>query len=93
MKIKVDDNGFFIESGYKDTYILKQYTGGKDKKGEPKYISHGYFKTISATIKKYFSLEISKSSSETLEELLDYLRNIDKRIDDLAEKLLDEVRK
>lgn len=82
MKIKIEDK-LFIESDERQ-FIIKQYTGKFDKEtGKELFKTLGFFSKLQQAVKHLVKLEVMKSDSNTLGELLNDLERIENRIEEL----------
>jgi hypothetical protein len=82
MKIKVEDN-LYIESDHLQFYIRK-YNGKTDNKGREIYNVLGYFSSLNQAIKYLVKHKVMKSDATTVQELLDDLKRIENRINELV---------
>jgi uncharacterized lipoprotein YajG len=82
MKIKVEDN-LYIESDHLQFYIRK-YSGKTDKDGRETYNVLGYFSSLNQAIKYLAKHKVMKSDATTVQELLNDLRRIENRINELV---------
>jgi hypothetical protein len=82
MKIKVEDN-LYIESDSLQFYIRK-YSGKTDKDGRETYNVLGYFSSLNQAVKHLIKHKLMKSSATTVQELLDDLKRIENRINELV---------
>ena len=84
MKVHVEGN-IFIESDERQ-YILKEYTGKTttDKHGKTHelYRVHGYFGKLEQVMKKLVKMKILNSKAETIGELLEEVKKIDRYIEE-----------
>jgi hypothetical protein len=81
MKIQVE-NKIFIESDEKQ-FILKEYTGKFDDKGNELYKTFGYFGSVNQALKHVVKLKIMKSEAANVKELIAYVERIEKWIEEL----------
>lgn len=83
MKIKIDDK-YSITSDSRQ-YLLQEtkvVTEG-EKKGEEYEVTAGYFGTIAGALKGYKELQIRTSNIGTISELMDLIKELDKKIETL----------
>ncbi|MCF6466376.1 DUF5405 family protein [Clostridium sp. Cult2] len=83
MKIQID-NKYQITSDSMQ-YILQEKKKGKDKDGEIKEykVNVGYYGKIYNALQGYKELQIRNSNVETIDELMQLIRSLDKKIERL----------
>lgn len=74
MKIQIEGNRW-VESDERQ-FILKEYTGKKDKHGTQLYKTHGYFPSVKSALEHFVKLKVMDSTATTLSELLQEVRSI-----------------
>lgn len=76
----------FIEVDERSATI-KEYTGKLDKDGKELYNVLGYFSKLQSAVKKLISLNIARSKTNELNELLERLNDIEWKIEDAMSKI------
>jgi HEPN domain-containing protein len=66
---------------------IKEYTGKLDKDGKELYNVLGYFSKLQSAVKKLLSLNIARSKTKDLNELLERLNDIEWKIEDAISKI------
>jgi hypothetical protein len=79
MKIQVEDKLFVESDGMQ--FMLKQYNGKLDEKGNEGYKVLGYFSTLAQAVKHLIKLECMASTAETFQQLLEDVARLEKKID------------
>lgn len=79
MKIQIEEN-LFIESDSLQ-FLIKEYSGKKDKKGYAEYNVHGYFVSLAQAVKHLVKMKIKESTAKTLGELLKDIKRIEAYIE------------
>ena len=79
-----------IDANHKITSDSRQYLLQEiktvlngDKKGEVYESTLGYYSTISNTLKAYRELQIRSSNVTTIDELLEFIKQLDSKLDKL----------
>jgi hypothetical protein len=85
MKVLIQDNIYIVSD--ERQYVLKEFTGQFDKKGNEVVKILGYFGKVSQALKHVVKMNIMKSDATTLRELVADIEQIDNRIEEL---LLDQ---
>lgn len=60
--------------------------GGKNK-GDVIYKDIGYFGNLSAALHKYTNLKLNKSGVSTVDELVEFLNKLEKKIDEIGKEI------
>jgi hypothetical protein len=81
MKVLIQDNLYLVSD--ERQYILKEYTGQFDKKGNEVVKIIGYFGRVGQALKHVVKMNIMKSEAATLNELVKDIEQIDNRIEEL----------
>ncbi|AMQ66562.1 replication initiation protein [Bacillus phage Shbh1] len=74
LKVKIEDNLYLESDGTQ--YILKQYSGKQDKKGNELYKTLGYYGTVPEAVKRIVNLRIMQSTATSLKELSEDIKTI-----------------
>ena len=74
MKVHIEGNMYLESDEYQ--FILKEYTGNKDKQGRELYKTHGYFGKLEQALNKLVKMKIKESKSTTLKELLKEIKEL-----------------
>lgn len=83
MNIQLDDN-YRITADSKQ-YILQEIRVAKEGKnaGEETYSTIGFYGKLSHLLKAYKEVSIRSSEATTMQEVLEIIKNIDKKIDEI----------
>ncbi|WP_137744571.1 hypothetical protein [Robertmurraya siralis] len=81
MKIHVEDK-LYIESDERQ-FVLKEYTGKLDNKGNEIYKTLGYFSKINQALKHLVKLKVMKSEATNVKELIGDVERIERKIESL----------
>jgi molybdopterin/thiamine biosynthesis adenylyltransferase len=68
MKVQIENN-LFLESDERQ-FILKEYSGKKDKDGKETFKILGFFGTAQQALKAFARMKIKQSTAVTLSELV-----------------------
>lgn len=80
MKVHIEGNVFLESDEFQ--FIIKEYTGSKDKNGNPTYKTHGYFTSLQSAIKALVTMKIKESTAKELETLIEEVRKIYEMIEE-----------
>lgn len=82
VKIKIED-GLYIESDDL-SFLVKEYSGKLDKKGNEISRTLGYFNSLKQACNFIIKRKLMRSDATTLKELLEELKRIEKWIEELV---------
>lgn len=74
MKVQIE-NKLYLESDSQQ-FILKEYVGRFDDKGNEQYKVHGYFPGVQYALKHFMKMKVMASTAKTLDELQRDIKNI-----------------
>lgn len=84
-EIHIQDKIFFAVD--ERSVVIKEYTGKQDEKKGALYNVLGNYQTLQGATKKILRLNIARSQTENLNQLLDSLNNLDNKIDRILGKI------
>jgi hypothetical protein len=79
LKVQIEGN-LYLESDEMQ-FILKEYTGSRDKYGRELYKTLGYFSDIRSAVRHLLKRRIMQSTATTLKELLQEVESIRRDIE------------
>ena len=69
-------------------YTLNELIGTKDKKGNPKYKTHGYFATLSGSLEEATRLEVIRGEDKmSLQKYIEQTKEIQDKFKDMTKGL------
>lgn len=86
MNIKLDNKYYLTSDGRQ--YILQQKKIAQEgqNKGKEYYEPIGYFTKIASAVKAYKELKIKTSNTKTIDELIQLIKDLDKKIETIFQE-------
>lgn len=81
MKIQIEDK-LYLESDDRQ-FVLKEYNGKFDDKGNEGYKPLGYFGKVEQALKYVVKLNVMKSDATSIKELIEDVERIETKIESL----------
>jgi hypothetical protein len=68
MNVQIEEN-LFLESDERN-FVIREYTGKQDKKGNDLFKTHGFYSTVQQALNGLVQMKVKQSTAVTLSELV-----------------------